>query len=43
MRGRNRLLSRPSRRWQDNIKLDLKEIGCEVVEWIKLIQDRVVW
>jgi hypothetical protein len=30
---------RPSRRWEDNIKMDLREIGCKGVEWIH--QDQV--
>jgi hypothetical protein len=32
---------RPKRRWKDNIKMDLREIGLEVVEWIYLAQDKV--
>jgi hypothetical protein len=32
-------LGRPGRRWEDNIKIDLKEIGWEVVHWIDLVQD----
>jgi hypothetical protein len=28
-------------RWEDNIKMDLQQIGCEGVNWIQLIQDRV--
>jgi hypothetical protein len=31
---------RPRRRWEDNIKMDLKEIVCEVVLGINLVQDR---
>jgi hypothetical protein len=31
---------RPRRRWEDNIKLVIKEIRCEVVDWIQLAQDR---
>jgi hypothetical protein len=31
------------RRWEDNIKMDLKETGCERVEWIHAAQDRVQW
>jgi hypothetical protein len=31
------------RRWDDNIKLDLKGIGCEGVNWIHLAQDRIQW
>jgi hypothetical protein len=33
-------LGRPRCRWDDNIKMDLKEIGCENVNWIYLAQDR---
>jgi hypothetical protein len=38
-----RPLGRPRRRWEDNIKMDLREIGIEVVNWIRLAQDRVHW
>jgi len=37
-----RPLGRPRRRWEDNIKIDLKEVGCEGMEWIELTQDRQV-
>jgi len=37
----NRPLVRPRRRWEDNIKVDLKEIGIEGANWIQLAQDRV--
>jgi hypothetical protein len=36
----NRSLGRPRRRWIDNIKMDLLEIGLTVVDWIVLAQDR---
>jgi hypothetical protein len=36
-------LGRPRRRWEDNIKLDLREIGIDRVNWIRLAQDRVQW
>jgi hypothetical protein len=36
-----RLLRRPRRRWEDNIKMDLREIGIDVANWIRLAQDRV--
>jgi len=39
----NRPLGRPRRRWQDNIRLALGEIGCEVVVWIHLAQKRNQW
>jgi len=35
-----RLLGRPRRRWEDNIKMDLQEVGCGVMGWIDLTQDR---
>jgi hypothetical protein len=38
-----RPLGRPRRRWQDNIKLDLREIGTDEANWIRLAQDRVQW
>jgi hypothetical protein len=38
-----RPLGRPRRRWIDNIKMDLSEIGLNVVEWIDLAQDRYSW
>jgi hypothetical protein len=36
----NRPLGRPRRRWEDNIKMDLQEVGCGGMDWIKLSQDR---
>jgi hypothetical protein len=36
-------LGRPRRRWEDNIKLDLMEIGIDGANWIQLAQDRVRW
>jgi hypothetical protein len=38
-----RPLGRPRRRWEDGIKMDLREIGWEGVEWIQLAQDRDRW
>jgi hypothetical protein len=35
-----RPLGRPKRRWVDNIKIDLREIGCDCMDWIDLAQDR---
>jgi hypothetical protein len=35
-----RPLGRPSRRWVDNIKIDLREIGWDGMDWIDLAQDR---
>jgi hypothetical protein len=34
---------RPRRRWIDNIKMDLLEIGLSVVDWICLAQDKYRW
>jgi len=31
-----RLLGRPRRRWEDNIKMDLQEVGCRGMDWIEL-------
>jgi hypothetical protein len=39
----NRPLGRPKHRWEDNIKLDLREIGIDGTNWIQLAQDRVQW
>jgi len=39
----NRTLGRPRRRWEDNIKLDLQELGCGGMDWIQLAQDRDRW
>jgi hypothetical protein len=38
-----RPLGRPRRRWIDNIKMNLLEIGLGVVDWIDLAQDRYRW
>ena len=35
-----RPLGRPKRRWVDNIRMDLQEVGCGYVDWIGLAQDR---
>jgi hypothetical protein len=37
---RNRQLWRPRRRWVDNIKMDLQEVGCGDTDWIELAQNR---
>ena len=34
---------RPGRRWEDNIKMDLQEVGCGGRDWIDLVQDRDRW
>ena len=38
-----RPLGRPRRRWEDNIKMDLLEVGCGGVDWIELAQNRDRW
>jgi len=38
-----RPLGRPRRRWEDNIKMDLQEVGCVGMDWIELAQDRTRW
>jgi len=40
---RNKPLGRPRRRWEDNIKMDLQEVGCEGMDWIDMAQDRDRW
>jgi len=41
--GGKRPLGRPRRRWDDNIKMDLQEVGRGVMDWIELAQDRGRW
>ena len=31
---------RPRRRWEENIKMDLQEVGCGAMHWVELAQDR---
>ena len=38
-----RPLGRPRLRWEDNNKMDLQDVGCEVMDWIDLAQDRDRW
>jgi hypothetical protein len=38
-----RPLGRPRRRWEDNIKLDLRKIGIDGANWIQLAEDRIQW
>ena len=38
-----RPLGRPRRRWVDNIRMDLQEVGCGYMDWIELAQDRIRW
>jgi hypothetical protein len=39
----NRPLGRPRHRWEDGIRMDLQVVGCGVVDWIGLAQDRDRW
>jgi hypothetical protein len=41
--GGKRPLERTRRRWVDNVKLDLREIGLDAMDWIDLVQDRDQW
>jgi len=36
-------LGRPRRRWEDNIKMDLQEVGCGSMDWVELAEDRDRW
>jgi hypothetical protein len=38
-----RSLGTPRRRWEDNIKMDLREIGIDGTNWMQLAEDRVQW
>jgi transposase len=38
-----RPLGRPRRRWEDNIKMNLRDKGIDLANWIQLAQDRVQW
>jgi len=38
-----RPVGRPRRRWMDNIRTDLQEVGCGYMAWIALAQDRDSW
>ena len=38
-----RPLGRPRLRWEDNIKMDLQEVRCGVMDWIELAQNRDRW
>jgi len=37
------LRDRPRRRWEDNIKMDIQEVGCGGMDWIEMAQDRNRW
>jgi hypothetical protein len=38
-----RSLGKPRCRWEENIKMDLQEVGCGYMDWIELAQDRDRW
>jgi hypothetical protein len=38
-----RPFERPRRTWEDNIKIDFQEVGCRVMDWMELAQDRDRW
>jgi hypothetical protein len=38
-----RPIVRPRPRWKNNIKVDLREIGLEVVDWVHVVQDGDLW
>ena len=40
---RKRPLARRRRRWENNIKMDLQEVGCGSIDWMDLAQDRDWW
>jgi hypothetical protein len=40
---RRRSLRRPRRKWEDNIRMDLWEVGCGCVDWMELARDRDRW
>jgi len=40
---RKRPLGRPKRRWEDNIKMNLQEVGCGSIDWIELARDWDRW
>ena len=42
-REEKRPLGRSRRRWEDNIKIDVQEVGCGGMDWIGLVQDRDRW
>ena len=41
--GGKRPLGRPRRRWEDNIKMELQKVGCGVMDWIEVAEDRDRW
>jgi hypothetical protein len=42
-RGVYPVLERPRCRWEDNIRMDVQEVGCGGMDWIELAQDRNRW
>ena len=38
-----RPLGRPRRSWEENIKIDLRVVGCDPGDWIDLAKDRIQW
>jgi hypothetical protein len=42
-REEKRPFGTPRRRWEDDIKMDLQEVGCGAMDWIDLAQDRNGW
>ena len=42
-REENRPLGRHRRRWEDNIKMDLQEVGCGGMDWIELAHNKFRW
>jgi len=40
---RKRLLGRPRHRWEDNVKIDLQEVGNGSMDWLKPAQDKDRW
>jgi hypothetical protein len=38
-----RRMGRPRHRWEENIKMDVQEVGCGDMDWIDLAQDRDRW
>jgi hypothetical protein len=38
-----RPLGRPRHRWEDNVKMNLQEVGCGGMDWIELAHDRNSW
>jgi len=40
---RKRPVGRPRSTWEDNIKMDLQEVGCGAMDWIEMVQDWDTW